>query len=1005
MIEFWINEPSIGWTDRTSYLWIGQGAPEISFSLQRGERGPAQIPLILSAANSYAPTLRTQCKLIDVTGQAFFGIISDYDYGWIGQDGYRHPTINAVTLKQCLDTLRIPPRAYSSEKSGDIVTDLLTTVASGLPIALGTISAGVTIDSVNYSYDLLSDAIQSLATTNGFIWDVDPTTNPPQFFFRLPNTVTSPVTVLTSDVLWESLDYSVRDAEFRDRQIIKLSFGAFAPSHELLTGNGHTTMYSLRNPVDHLVKATLTTSTRATGTGIYTGQPTAGDTVSVNNLTYTFVASLDNTQFGQVLIGASANATWQNFLDAINATMSLAGSTYSLPTWENSLCNIDSIDTANGQFQIYVKVPGSGGSNLPLAENCHNFTWYGGSQDTPGPPPDPLAGASPTTPIVFSQVAWGHIPAENDTFVLGGITYRFKHTPVANYDIGIDSSDAATVIQQVADCVNANSTEPLANYFPGTPANPLCRIGVVHIYGMASPIPGPYYGGFVPGYANVLAISPTPGTPTPAFPGTPISFIAVTPTAAGADDINAAGNLTGLSSPGTGTTPDPEASVQWVTGSNRIVVATAPAAGVSLSVSYYRLGADCIAVEDSTLVAARAAIEHGTGRVDQYVNDDQNTNAFDGLSKAQSLLSTFSVFPQTVQFETYTPGILPGDVLPFDLVKPLYATSFLNPGTWIVQEVRASYLRGESPGHQFKYTVTVISADQVQSDVQFMERLAQTGGSQLGSSGPAIAKSTGEGSGGGNTDNTNTPVEEVPIGPINGTNKRFTLTWVPRMFPLPSHQVVLLERNGVEQNPFGWGSPAVDPDFTIDTNVITYKVAPVVGDWHKALYWPDVGTPQRGALISLTANIDCAFVMDTSYPAFPFVQYNDGTHTANILDTFSSRPFTRAVFSATVTGADEGDIPTASVFINLTGSTFWDSTPGTGGTVTWYSVYLVATYANQDPDLPNITVYYYPTSQVVTPGSGVDLLTPGAIASGTDNRWHVSGLSTPSTITYSGFQQ
>lgn len=57
---------------------------------------------------------------------------------------------------------------------------------------------------------------------------------------------------------------------------------------------------------------------------------------------YTFVAVLDNTQFGQVLIDPSGVAgTAQNLADAINSIQSLAGITFSLPTWENPLVNAD----------------------------------------------------------------------------------------------------------------------------------------------------------------------------------------------------------------------------------------------------------------------------------------------------------------------------------------------------------------------------------------------------------------------------------------------------------------------------------------------------------------------------------------------------------------------------------------------------------------------------------------------------------------------------------------
>ncbi len=67
---------------------------------------------------------------------------------------------------------------------------------------------------------------------------------------------------------------------------------------------------------------------------------------------YVFVTALDNTQWGQVLIGATLTETIRNFVDALNAldtTNTQAGGsasrgrgvTFSWPTWENPLVNGD----------------------------------------------------------------------------------------------------------------------------------------------------------------------------------------------------------------------------------------------------------------------------------------------------------------------------------------------------------------------------------------------------------------------------------------------------------------------------------------------------------------------------------------------------------------------------------------------------------------------------------------------------------------------------------------
>ena len=88
--------------------------------------------------------------------------------------------------------------------------------------------------------------------------------------------------------------------------------------------------------------------------------------------TYTFVATLDNTQYGQVLIGATAADTLQNLVDAINSTTATRGIGYSLPTWENSLCNADA--PSGSSFTVRNKEPGQG-YIASLAATGTAFTW------------------------------------------------------------------------------------------------------------------------------------------------------------------------------------------------------------------------------------------------------------------------------------------------------------------------------------------------------------------------------------------------------------------------------------------------------------------------------------------------------------------------------------------------------------------------------------------------------------------------------------------------------
>jgi hypothetical protein len=87
---------------------------------------------------------------------------------------------------------------------------------------------------------------------------------------------------------------------------------------------------------------------------------------------YTFVTSLDNRQWGQVIIGTTVAQTLYNLVDAINCNLATRGSAFSYPTWEHFVVNAG---VASGT-QINVNAKQSGVSpNAGLYSNCPNFTW------------------------------------------------------------------------------------------------------------------------------------------------------------------------------------------------------------------------------------------------------------------------------------------------------------------------------------------------------------------------------------------------------------------------------------------------------------------------------------------------------------------------------------------------------------------------------------------------------------------------------------------------------
>ncbi len=589
-VQLFINEPSIGLTDRTTYIDQGDNAAQ-SFTLQRGARGTAQFVFVVRAGDSYAPTLGTPIFLHEIRGAtdkiAFAGTIDDIGIDWnVGDLGDRLYLLSCVSLEQVYDTIFVdPPAAFFGQTCGAIVAALHTTYAVGAPVTLGTITAGATLPAEVYDRDSLSSIFDKLANICGFIWYVDPDTQKLQF--RAPTTVAAPFTLTEDLVLWETLQYKQVRQNFRDRQTIRIAFEAFAASNEVFQGDGATKTFDLAFLPAEVVDCKITNAIRSSATGTFTGQPSPGDTITVNDAPYIFVTAIDNTLLGavdnstvQVLIGGSTAATLQNLVDAINANPATRGVAFAMPLWPNDACNADA--PSGLTFKVWVKWPGAGGNGTPLAKSCSHFSW-----------------SSSTTQ--------------------GGMD-------------GVETTlNVATAGANVATDV--------------------------------------YY---------------TRGSKT--------ITCAVAPPAA-------------MSNGGS-----PEVFLQ-----------------AYLSVTYRRLGGDCITVEDTALVAARAAIEHGTGKYHAIISDTENFDAQVGLVRAQQALAAFKVLPAEFAFMTDTPFLTPGDYLTVTILSPIGASAILD-GNWLVQEVDGNLIPAAEqtplPLGNFRYTVRVINTYLVQTYIGFWETLA-----------------------------------------------------------------------------------------------------------------------------------------------------------------------------------------------------------------------------------------------------------------------------------------
>lgn len=412
-IKFKLTEPSIGVQDRTGLIAQADGA--VSFTLQRGSRGTATVQLQIAASSSYTVEIGWPAFIYEsdeaspVTDTCVFaGTVDSVQWDWQGNDGYHILTLTLVSLEQCFDTILVdPPKSYFGKTAGFIVNDLLTNYAAGAPVTAGTISAGITESSAVYDHDRLSDIFDALATDCGFIWYVEPATQ--QLMFCASSTTAAPFTLDSSQILWESLEWLQTRQDFRNRQTVRTAFEALASRRESFANTGSPMTVNLSQMAASVVRVFMETGgTAASVTGTFTGQPSAGDTVTLDSLeAYTFVAALDNTVPSQVLIGATAADTLQNLIDAINCNPDTRGIGYSLPTlWGG----FGFASAPSGlSFTVTFQVIGSVGNSETVTSSAANFSWSSGT----------LSGGVDNTSLVVldssDQYTWEKGSTEVDT--------------------------------------------------------------------------------------------------------------------------------------------------------------------------------------------------------------------------------------------------------------------------------------------------------------------------------------------------------------------------------------------------------------------------------------------------------------------------------------------------------------------------------------------------------------------------------------------------------------
>jgi hypothetical protein len=118
------------------------------------------------------------------------------------------------------------------------------------------------------------------------------------------------------------------------------------------------------------------TGTAASGTISLTGQPSDGDTFTINGTVYTFKTALTPTA-NQVLIGATAAATANNLFQALVGDPSTSGTNYAAGTTALPSTLIPSVPSSAQVITITYSLTGTAGNAITLVKSGTNLAVSG----------------------------------------------------------------------------------------------------------------------------------------------------------------------------------------------------------------------------------------------------------------------------------------------------------------------------------------------------------------------------------------------------------------------------------------------------------------------------------------------------------------------------------------------------------------------------------------------------------------------------------------------------
>lgn len=371
----------IGVTDRGAWL----DPRSVRFTKQLGSRGSCSCTMKVPD-ESWAPAVGEDFFLYDGVPRVFGGSIEEIAQRRLGTSGYVYDLTVSSNERKC-DKRLIVPRAYLNKTAGYIVADILANELASEAITAGTVSAGATISKIIFDWTRVSDALDELAKLSNYIWYVDPDS----LLYFIPRTFDTGTAATGADILWQGFSVRQSRVDLCTRRVIRVSPTAFTPITETFQGDDVTTVFNLSRPATAIEAMTVTGGARASVAGSFTGVPTAGDTIVINGVTYTWRAAIDNGLPNELLIPATAGECASTLFAAVNNTGTGSGTAYSYPTSRHPNCEITT--PTGGNFSVRFALVGSIGNGIPVSESCANFTFAavelsGGVDDAAATPVD-----------------------------------------------------------------------------------------------------------------------------------------------------------------------------------------------------------------------------------------------------------------------------------------------------------------------------------------------------------------------------------------------------------------------------------------------------------------------------------------------------------------------------------------------------------------------------------------------------------------------------------------